>query len=253
VLEIASRRSARPKRRPVLPLQLTREDHVGFSADTERKLLANSGGFCCNPDCRCSLFPDQGNVIVTVSQMAHIIGKSTKGPRGDSDLSETERDSYENAILLCPTCHATIDNSKLVDKYDEAVLRQWKAAREREIQDAVGLPSFEAVDALLDAVRGLLRENRAIFETVGPGGPHFDDPFSPKANQWRHLMREKIVPNNWRIVALARRNQLLLTEEQLQAIAEFAVHADALAYNCLAERPREGYPRFPKSMSEAFG
>lgn len=105
--------------RPVFPPRLTLSGPIlsayemAFSTDTERKLLAMSGGRCAKPDCRANLFPPEGDVIVTVAEMAHIIGHSQKGPRGQSNLTESERDTYENAVLLCPNCHDRIDKKKL--------------------------------------------------------------------------------------------------------------------------------------------
>ena len=230
-----------------------RLDHVAFTIDVERKLLANSGAHCANPVCRGTLFPTEGDVIVTVAEMAHVIGKSPKGPRGDSPLPLGERDQYDNAVLLCPNCHTLVDTMKRTDKYDEAKLRQWKAEREREVVQAAGATAFASRGEVLEAIRGLLAKNRAIFEMVGPGGPQFEDPFSEMASQWRHQLREHIAPNNWRVVALAKRNQGHLTQEERQAIAEFSVHADSVAHNALAGRPRDGSPRFPESMKKAFG
>jgi len=45
----------------------------------------------------------------TIGEMAHIVGRSVDGPRGDSQLPLTERDRYDNLILLCPTHHREID------------------------------------------------------------------------------------------------------------------------------------------------
>lgn len=42
--------------------------------------------------------------------MAHIVARSTEGPRGQNALTRAERDHYDNLILLCPNCHADIDD-----------------------------------------------------------------------------------------------------------------------------------------------
>jgi TPR repeat protein len=48
--------------------------------------------------------------VVVVSEVAHIVAESPAGPRGDSPLSEPERNHYENLILLCNVHHQLIDS-----------------------------------------------------------------------------------------------------------------------------------------------
>lgn len=44
-----------------------------------------------------------------LGEQAHIVGEKDSAPRGNSNLSEDERDGYCNRILLCPTHHTQID------------------------------------------------------------------------------------------------------------------------------------------------
>ena len=50
--------------------------------------------------------------IFPLGEHAHIVAEQEKGPRGESILSQEERDSYHNFILLCPTCHTLIDKNE---------------------------------------------------------------------------------------------------------------------------------------------
>ncbi len=70
-------------------------------------LWGRSGNRCAI--CKLELTPD-GNKE-TLGEMAHIVAKSEDGPRGDSSLKETDRDKYNNLILLCPTHHTEIDKN----------------------------------------------------------------------------------------------------------------------------------------------
>ncbi len=98
-----------------------------ISADVERMLLARSGGFCANPTCRADLFPElPAGHVATIKQLAHIIGQSPKGPRGNDPLPRAERDQYDNIILLCGSCHDLVDKMKLTETYDAELLREWK-------------------------------------------------------------------------------------------------------------------------------
>ncbi|ASJ72111.1 HNH endonuclease [Granulosicoccus antarcticus] len=54
----------------------------------------------------------EGKAVV-VGEAAHIVAGNKKGPRGCSILVDAERNSYFNLILLCPTCHTTIDKDPI--------------------------------------------------------------------------------------------------------------------------------------------
>lgn len=79
-----------------------------ISRSDEKILWGRSGGRCACPGCRKVLaFAGEAGII---GIMAHIVAGSEDGPRGKSDLSREERDSYQNHVLLCPDHHALIDN-----------------------------------------------------------------------------------------------------------------------------------------------
>ena len=69
------------------------------------------------PDCRLPLINDPTNTYsyTLIGEMAHMVGKKPGAPRYDGSMSDADRNSYENLILLCPTCHVKID--KQVDAY----------------------------------------------------------------------------------------------------------------------------------------
>ena len=64
-------------------------------------MLARSGGYCANPSCRRDLFPAvaEGRVA-TILDLAHIIGDSPHGPRGDDPLPLEARSDGSNVIVL---------------------------------------------------------------------------------------------------------------------------------------------------------
>jgi hypothetical protein len=64
--------------------------------------------------------------------MAHIVGESRQGPRGDTPMSDEERNKYTNLILLCKTHHKTVDDQKRT--YSIPVLRQMKVDHEAWVE-----------------------------------------------------------------------------------------------------------------------
>ncbi|EFX1691209.1 HNH endonuclease, partial [Shigella sonnei] len=91
-----------------------------------KKLYGLSAGQC--NICRTSLFKEQ----VHIGQMAHVIAKSPKGPRGDDLLANDN--SYENLILLCANDHILVDRDPFT--YTVEKLHQIKSEHEAYIQGA---------------------------------------------------------------------------------------------------------------------
>jgi len=101
-----------------------------YSDRTLKLLWGRSGGRCAIPDCRIELTTDatEYDPIVIIGEIAHVVAASEQGPRGTSLLSVTERNEYDNLILLCQNCHARIDGQP--GAYSIARLKEIKAAHE---------------------------------------------------------------------------------------------------------------------------
>lgn len=112
-----------------------------YSAGVINALAALSEGHCYFPGC---VVP----VVVFVEgtprmnlQIAHIKALNEGGPRFDSSIPKTERNTFANLILLCVPHHTTVDQEP--GSYPESVLRRWKAEREddrvEQLQNATGV------------------------------------------------------------------------------------------------------------------
>jgi hypothetical protein len=68
---------------------------------------------CSFPECRMKLTQDKklSSDGFPLGEQAHIIGESKSAPRGESNLSDDEKNSYFNRILLCPNHHTIIDKN----------------------------------------------------------------------------------------------------------------------------------------------
>ena len=108
------------------------------------KMLWGRAGSCCSiPACRRELSPTGHNPYV-LGEMAHIVDKSTDGPRGSTSIPESKLDSYSNLILICPTHHAIIDKDP--GAYPVDLLRRLKAAHEEWVRlclDGAGNPAWQ--------------------------------------------------------------------------------------------------------------
>lgn len=64
-----------------------------------------------------------------IGKMAHIEGENPGAARYNHNMSDSERNKYENLILLCPNCHDTIDNNP--EEYTVGKLKQIKRDHEK--------------------------------------------------------------------------------------------------------------------------
>ena len=98
-------------------------------------LWAYSGGRCCFPKCDVELVleADENDPSKVIGKIAHIEAKSDTGPRANLSLSDRERDTYQNLILLCPNHHEMVDARERTHTVD--TLRGWKKIREKKIRE----------------------------------------------------------------------------------------------------------------------
>lgn len=118
---------------------------MSISEKNKNLLLAKSGGRCANPECNSELFhffeSGKGSSIV---ELAHIIARSDNGPRGDFEMDFTDKDHFDNIIVLCPTCHTKVDKNP--DEYPVEKLIEWKKEHIHRLDVAFSNPKKEFID-----------------------------------------------------------------------------------------------------------
>lgn len=109
---------------------------VGNLTDPDRKRLwVRSGNQCAFPGCRQELVESAIHTApngVVLGEEAHIVAEANDGPRGDSEMTAKERNSYSNMILLCPTHHRLIDKEEGV-YFSVDLLQEMKRNHERMV------------------------------------------------------------------------------------------------------------------------
>lgn len=111
----------------------------------KRRLYAESMGRCMNPSCQKKLFCKNGDII----EKAHI-----------DPYCETADNSFENLVLLCPSCHTNFDKNHAFTS--EEVLN-WKRIRNEELE-RIFSKKYATFEELKKEVAPLLLENKTIFE-----------------------------------------------------------------------------------------
>lgn len=96
-------------------------------------LWAKSAGRCEFDGCNKPLWRDGLTQIeMNFADVAHIIGDSSDGPRGDAVLSEEYCCDISNLMLMCLDHHRMID--KITKVYSDDVLRQMKKLHEERVE-----------------------------------------------------------------------------------------------------------------------
>jgi hypothetical protein len=144
-----------------------------------------SGGRCYNPEC------ERGSLIIVFRQgepyidyhIAHI-RDAKPGNRYDPDMSDAERRSFANLILLCKPCHDLVDKRRPQD-YPVERLQHWKREREGAVaRDLAALGEVEEAtlaDLLVQAFRRALLDLNGSPRGAVAGAVRLDAPRPSRA------------------------------------------------------------------------
>lgn len=117
---------------------------MSISMKTRKTLWGRSGGMCAI--CRELLFEDEGEADdpSVLGEECHIVAREKDGPRGDSPLTEAQRDQFANLILLCLNHHKIIDDQP--EKYTVVELHRIKNEHLLWVKQTLGLDEARQAD-----------------------------------------------------------------------------------------------------------
>jgi hypothetical protein len=101
-----------------------------ISLKTHKMLWGRAANRCAFKECRKVLVIDatETDDESLIGEECHIVAESSNGPRGNSSLTQEQRDKYENLILLCAIHHKIVDNQP--GHYSIEYLHQLKSDHE---------------------------------------------------------------------------------------------------------------------------
>ncbi len=212
---------------------------------TQRRLFAASAGYCQNPGCANGLFVDAAGQSIHIAEMAHVFAASDGGPRAKPDLSQEERGTFENLVLLCANCHTMVD--KAPDAFPDTMMLGWKREHANKLLGLFGAVRFDDRPAALQVIEPLLTENHAIFKQYGPHIEAAKNPESGAAEQWKRKMLTRILPNSRRMLAILDTNRHLLSDGEKGSLEQFRQHINDLeAFHI--EGSKEDASLFPSDL-----
>lgn len=95
---------------------------------TVRRLDTLSGNECACPTCTKKLIGEDNKSII--SKICHISAASPGGPRYNPLMTDEQRRSFDNLILLCDEHHIIIDNKDNEAEFPVELLKKWKRDHE---------------------------------------------------------------------------------------------------------------------------
>ncbi|MGP1505539.1 MAG: HNH endonuclease signature motif containing protein [Eggerthia catenaformis] len=200
-----------------------------ISENVKRRLWAESMGRCMNPDCQAELFINDNDII----EKAHI-----------GAYYETEDNSFENLIILCPNCHKIFDKTNFIS---EDTVKKWKKDRRKDLEEFFSI-KFSSFDKLREKVVPILKENHSIYDNYYLGN-----------NKYLWNKFEPIILSNNEKLKLLFDNNLNLFQEHpvkeysnLEVIKKFITHVEEFKNTrCDEEKIREVL--FPQKINSIFG
>lgn len=125
--------------------------------DKDLKLLfGRSGFYCAYPGCMNRLIANETEYddAAILAQIAHIVGSSNVGPRADPSMTDTDKNAYENLVLLCGVHHPLVD--KQDNTYSIEILHAWKSTLERWVEErlteGMRLVQFAELRVICDSI-----------------------------------------------------------------------------------------------------
>lgn len=198
--------------------------------NVKRRLFAESMGRCMNPNCKAELFCGDGDII----EKAHI-----------DPYCETEDNSFENLVLLCPNCHTNFDKNHA---FSAEEVKEWKKIRRQEL-DTFFSVKFETFEQLCEKIVPLLTENKMIYEKYYLGNQkRLWDQFEPIILVNNRKIKH-ILENNMNLIQVNKGTDY---ESNQDYVNQLLLHIDEF------EKTRDEEERirssvFPEEINSIFG
>lgn len=217
-------------------------------------LWSSSGGRCAFENCweRVCYHEAADAAPYTLGEMAHICGDKPGANRHDESQTQTQRDDYQNLILLCPTHHTLIDRKENEAVYTVDLLHTMKAQHEQRVLKLLNHEPILTKQDIARPILSLLEENKQSWAQYGPlsklaqSQPHNEAAHAV----WISERLAIIVPNNRKIVAQLDEHKSLFNNGEQGAIATFLLHVRSYEQWVEDAIPYAAVKRFPTEFDE---
>lgn len=135
-------------------------------------LYGRAAGRCAFSNCRIPIVLDEfgNNKTKQIGKIAHIVAHSPSGPRADALYPKEKLDTYDNWVLLCPTCHDTVDAQD--DKYSVDELIKVKSDHEHWVtemlDESMSDVSFAELEIAANSIATGVHAGNGDFYVITP-------------------------------------------------------------------------------------
>lgn len=133
-----------------------------YTSATEKALFTLSRGYCYAPDCDRPVVTEKDDEYFVEVHIAHICALEPGGLRYDKNMSDSQRNSFGNLILLCPRDHYLIDRSPRSHEYTIEVLHRWKRDREGTLSEQLNVRELDGIgtEQLQEALTEIILDSK---------------------------------------------------------------------------------------------
>ncbi len=128
-----------------------------YSRGDRAALIAFSAGTCYWPGCQKPIVERAAGTFKVTLDIAHICALNETGERFDPEMSDDERNSFENLIVLCRLHHQVVDEGGAGAEYSVELLKSWKHKRERggieRLKGLQGLTESRLAELVNEAIK----------------------------------------------------------------------------------------------------
>ncbi|MDH7911360.1 hypothetical protein [Winogradskyella sp. SYSU M77433] len=135
-----------------------------------KRLFVESHNQCAEPNCSNFLIAEDN--ITVIGKICHIEAANKNGPRFNEKMTNDQRRSYDNLILLCDKHHQVIDNPLNESKFKKERLLQWKY---NHIKKNRG----QNLEVSIDSIQEFINETKAFYSKI----ESLDGPYKPQLTQ----------------------------------------------------------------------
>lgn len=135
-------------------------------------LCTRSGNRCALQNCRKILVVNatENDRESFAAELAHIKGEKPESPRYDSAMTDVQRNSYDNRILVCNTCHKIIDDQ--LNTYTVEKLHQIKKEHEefiiKQTNKVIPQVTFAELNVVMKYLLSDTASNESSLELIPP-------------------------------------------------------------------------------------
>lgn len=144
---------------------------MSVSYPTKLYLSLKSGNKCAFENCRKPLTTEgkESNPAV-LGEAAHIYGENKKSARYKSNMTDEQRNHYNNLIYLCPTCHTKIDKQEKDYPADFLFKLKWKheAWVSERLDEGMSEVSFAELEIAAKAIATGQHYCNGDFQVIPP-------------------------------------------------------------------------------------